>query len=95
MLVVAHRLSTVRGCGTIVVMSAGRVVESGSHAELLARQGAYHALVIQQLGRDEDGLPPQQGKGQTEVEDTEGAEPQGGGAHTEADQAAHATTLEL
>ena len=94
-LVVAHRLSTVRGCGTIVVMSAGRVVESGSHAELLARQGAYHALVIQQLGRDEDGLPPQQGKGQTEVEDTEGAEPQGGGAHTEADQAAHATTLEL
>ena len=48
-LVVAHRLSTVRGCNTIVVMRHGCVVESGNHAELLARKGAYHELVIQQL----------------------------------------------
>ena len=82
-LVVAHRLSTVRGCGTIVVMSAGRVVESGSHGELLARQGAYHALVVQQLGRDEDGPPQQQPGAETQAGE---AEPEEGGAHSEADR---------
>ncbi|MGR3434733.1 MAG: ABC transporter ATP-binding protein [Shimia sp.] len=43
-LVIAHRLSTVRGADRIVVMEAGRVVEQGSHAELMARGGAYAAL---------------------------------------------------
>ncbi len=45
LILIAHRLSTVRGADCIHVLQAGRVVESGSHAELLARGGAYAALV--------------------------------------------------
>jgi subfamily B ATP-binding cassette protein MsbA len=44
-LVIAHRLSTVRDADLIVVLDAGRVVESGSHAELLARAGRYAQLL--------------------------------------------------
>ncbi|MGC0327813.1 ATP-binding cassette subfamily B protein [Streptomyces sp. SAI-170] len=42
--VVAHRLSTVRGADRIVVMGDGRVLETGTHDDLLARGGAYAAL---------------------------------------------------
>lgn len=44
-LVIAHRLSTVRDADLIVVLDAGRVVESGTHAELVARQGRYAQLL--------------------------------------------------
>ena len=43
-LVIAHRLSTVKKAHRIVVMEAGRVVESGSHDELMAQAGAYKHL---------------------------------------------------
>ena len=43
-LVVAHRLSTIERANRIVVMDQGRIVEIGSHAELLAREGAYAGL---------------------------------------------------
>jgi len=42
--VVAHRLSTIQGADRIAVMRAGRLVEIGSHAELMAADGAYAAL---------------------------------------------------
>jgi ATP-binding cassette subfamily B protein len=42
--VIAHRLSTIRDADLILVMEAGRIVEQGTHAELLAARGAYHTL---------------------------------------------------
>jgi ATP-binding cassette subfamily B protein len=42
--IIAHRLSTIRDADLILVMQAGRIVEQGSHAELLARRGAYWAM---------------------------------------------------
>jgi ATP-binding cassette, subfamily B, bacterial MsbA len=48
-LVIAHRLSTVQNADKIVVMDQGKVVEQGSHAELLARGGAYAALYQMQF----------------------------------------------
>jgi ABC-type multidrug transport system fused ATPase/permease subunit len=42
--IIAHRLSTIRSCDRILVLHHGRIVESGSHAELLAAQGRYAEL---------------------------------------------------
>jgi ATP-binding cassette subfamily B protein len=42
--VIAHRLSTIRDADTILVMEQGKIVEQGSHDQLLAAGGAYHAL---------------------------------------------------
>jgi len=50
--VVAHRLSTVRGATRIVVMDAGRIVEVGCHADLLAADGTYARLHALQFGSE-------------------------------------------
>ena len=47
--VIAHRLSTIRNADEIVVMDQGRIVEQGSHAELLRRSGFYANLYNSQF----------------------------------------------
>ncbi len=48
-LVIAHRLSTVKSADVVAVVSDGEIVESGSHDELLDKDGIYTALVRRQL----------------------------------------------
>jgi len=48
-IVIAHRLSTVRRANRIFVMENGRVTEAGAHDELIARNGAYARLAAHQL----------------------------------------------
>jgi ATP-binding cassette, subfamily B, multidrug efflux pump len=47
--VIAHRLSTIRNADTIVVMDGGRIIEQGSHRDLLRRHGRYYALYNSQF----------------------------------------------
>lgn len=51
-LVIAHRLATVLEADRIVVMEAGRVVEEGKHAALLAKNGLYARLARLQFGAE-------------------------------------------
>jgi ATP-binding cassette subfamily B protein len=53
--VIAHRLSTIRDADTILVMNQGRIVEQGSHDELMAAHGFYHDLYASQF---EEALDP-------------------------------------
>lgn len=50
MLMIAHRLSAVRECDRILVMKKGRLVEEGTHAQLLEKKGLYYSMYRQQEG---------------------------------------------
>ena len=47
-IVIAHRLSTIQTADTIIAISGGRVAESGSHSELMEKEGLYYELVTAQ-----------------------------------------------
>jgi ATP-binding cassette subfamily B protein len=55
-IIIAHRLSTIRHADVIVVLDEGRLVESGSHEDLLARKGSYAQLIQSQLASGEVSL---------------------------------------
>ena len=51
LLMVAHRLSTIQHADNIIMLSHGRIVEEGSHAELLEKKGRYYGLYMLQYDR--------------------------------------------
>lgn len=69
-IVIAHRLSTIINADRILVLDSGRIVESGTHQELLARGGLYHELYERQFDIEEPGEPA--------IGDKEATIPEGG-----------------
>jgi subfamily B ATP-binding cassette protein MsbA len=61
-IVIAHRLSTIEGADTIFVLEDGQLVESGSHEELLARDGRYAELRALQHRNEAGGVSVQSGE---------------------------------
>ena len=50
MLIIAHRLATVKNCDKIIVMDKGKIIEQGTHKELLEKKGQYYRLWEMQQG---------------------------------------------
>ena len=47
LLIIAHRLSTLRSCDLICVVDQGRIIESGTYTELIKQRGAFHSMLHQ------------------------------------------------
>ena len=56
--VIAHRLSTIRNADKVLLLQGGRIVERGTHTELLAEHGAYYDLYMSQFRREEEESEP-------------------------------------
>lgn len=54
--VIAHRLSTIRNAGRILVLEAGRIIQDGTHEELMLAGGLYRDLYEMQFRREQDGV---------------------------------------
>ena len=48
MLMIAHRLTTVRNCDLILVVENGKIIEHGKHRELIEKNGTYYNMYVQQ-----------------------------------------------
>ena len=69
-IVIAHRLSTIKTADNIVVMTRGRVVEQGTHDELLEKEGAYYKLVeAQQISAKREEAIAQENERHDEIEE--------------------------
>jgi ATP-binding cassette subfamily B multidrug efflux pump len=53
---IAHRLSTIRDADRIIVISDGRIIESGNHESLMKQKGQYYKMVISQMGNMMEAL---------------------------------------
>ena len=53
--VIAHRLSTIRRADLILLLEEGRVVERGTHRELMSARGGYYDMVVRQMESDAHG----------------------------------------
>lgn len=74
MLIIAHRLATVKNCDIIIVMDKGEIVEQGSHEELLEMRGQYYRLWEMQQGnfKVRDEQKTEEGIAESVEEDSEG-----------------------
>lgn len=75
MLIIAHRLATVKNCDEIIVMDKGEIVEKGTHDELVHKKGRYYKLWEMQQGNfvihNEETKKVLQEQAETDEEDNE------------------------